>query len=51
MWVKCTYNNTLDNKALASELKLQNASLRDVTLGEETLDEMCLAFMTVYKKL
>lgn len=49
--VKCTYNNTLDNKALAAELKVQNASLKDVGLGEETLDEMCLAFMTVYKKL
>lgn len=49
--VKCTYNNTLDNRALALELKAQNASLRDVKLGEETLDEMCLAFVTVYKKL
>lgn len=49
--LKCTYDNTLGNKALATELASRGGSLQDVNLGEETMDEMCLAFITVYKGL
>ncbi|CAN5447127.1 hypothetical protein BH09MYX1_BH09MYX1_61950 [soil metagenome] len=41
--IKCTYDNTLQNSAVASALKAQGMSQpKDVVLGEQTLDEMCL---------
>jgi hypothetical protein len=46
--IRCTYDNTMNNPALASELAEQNVSQpQDVHLGESTLDEMCLALVTV----
>lgn len=49
--VRCTYDNTLQNRALASALAEQGmAQPRDITLGESTTDEMCLgAFVFVYQ--
>jgi hypothetical protein len=42
--VRCRYDNTMQNPALAAALLEQGLkSPSDVTLGETTLDEMCLA--------
>lgn len=43
LWMRCTYDNTLDNDG--TRKALDDAGLSepvDVYLGEETLDEMCL---------
>ncbi len=41
--IKCTYDNSLGNPFVASALKAQGLSQpREVTLGEQTLEEMCL---------
>ncbi len=43
MWIRCTYDNTLDNDFVAEALEDQGLlEPKDVYLGEETLDEMCL---------
>ena len=44
--IRCTYDNTLQNPWVAQALQEQNPPLtqtQQVTLGESTLDEMCLA--------
>jgi hypothetical protein len=42
--VRCTYNNTVQNQQLEAARKAQtNGIPEDIFLGEETLDEMCLA--------
>ncbi|MDB4989132.1 MAG: hypothetical protein JWN04_4310 [Myxococcaceae bacterium] len=42
--VKCVFDNTLDNKFLAKALDEQGKSAPiDVSVGEDTLNEMCLA--------
>lgn len=42
--VRCTYDNTLDNPAVVEALEEVGLDEpQDVYLGEETLDEMCLA--------
>ncbi len=42
--MKCTYDNSLDNPFVAEALEEQGLDEpQDVYLGEETLDEMCLA--------
>jgi len=50
--IKCTYDNTLGNPAVAAALKAQGLSQpKDVSLGEQTLDEMCLGvFQVVFKR-
>lgn len=50
--IKCTYDNTLGNPAVAGALKSQGLSQpQDVTLGEQTLNEMCLGvFQVVFKR-
>lgn len=50
--IKCTYDNTMNNPAVADALKDQGLTApRDVSLGETTLDEMCLGvFEAVYKR-
>lgn len=46
--VRCTYDNTLDNPALLEALAEVGADAPiDVELGEETLDEMCIAAVGV----
>lgn len=49
--IKCTYDNTLDNPKVQQSLMQQGLSQpKDVSLGETTLDEMCLgAFQIVFK--
>jgi hypothetical protein len=48
LYLRCTYDNTLENKNLARALQQQGLSEPiDVHLGEETLDEMCLAVFGV----
>jgi hypothetical protein len=51
MTVRCTYDNTMANTFLATELSTQGKSApHDVVLGETTDDEMCLgAAMFLYK--
>ena len=45
--LRCTYDNTMGNPKLVRALRDQRlASPIDVTLGEETLDEMCLGAFT-----
>jgi hypothetical protein len=46
--VRCTYDNTLDNpfvRRMLMELGLQEPI--EVTLGEQSLDEMCLGVFGV----
>jgi hypothetical protein len=46
--IRCTYDNTLQNPKVAASLSEQGLSApHDVALGETTLDEMCLANVTV----
>ena len=48
LWMECTYNNTLDHPG--TRAALEDAGLNapiDVSLGEETLDEMCLAVLGI----
>jgi hypothetical protein len=43
MTMRCTYDNTLENPFVREALDAEGMSEpRDVKLGEETLDEMCL---------
>jgi hypothetical protein len=51
--LRCTYNNTMNNASLAASLSEQGLKqTQPVTLGETTLDEMCLgAFWYVYPSL
>jgi hypothetical protein len=45
---RCTYDNSLENAAVREALVEQGLSEpRDVVLGEETLDEMCLGVFAV----
>ena len=45
--IRCTYDNTMDNLAVAASLNQQGLTApHDVVLGETTLDEMCLANVT-----
>lgn len=49
--LRCTYDNTLNNEALMGGLKEQNlAAPVDVTLGESTLEEMCLSALGLVLK-
>ena len=46
LWMRCTYDNTLDNPFVAEALAEQGLeSPVDVFLGDDTLDEMCLGVM------
>ncbi len=40
--LRCTYDNTMGNAHLASELSAQHKTVGDVLLGEQTTDEMCV---------
>jgi hypothetical protein len=50
--IRCTYDNTTQNPKLVQALREQNLTApKDVLLGEETLDEMCLgAYVLLYKR-
>jgi hypothetical protein len=46
--LRCRYDNSLDNPFVAAALREQGLTApRDVRLGEQTLDEMCLAILGV----
>jgi hypothetical protein len=46
--VRCTYDNTLGNKAIAAALAVRNMTAPvEVRVGEDTLDEMCLSLMGI----
>ncbi|WP_433930416.1 hypothetical protein AB3662_40935 [Sorangium cellulosum] len=46
--LRCTYDNTRDNPALAAQLVEERLPApRDIALGESTLDEMCVAFLPI----
>jgi hypothetical protein len=46
--LRCVYDNSMDNPFVAAALKDQGLNApRDVKLGEQTLDEMCLAILGV----
>ncbi len=49
--VRCTYDNTMTNGALANARREAGSTQAvDIALGEATTDEMCLgAFVFVYK--
>jgi Copper type II ascorbate-dependent monooxygenase, C-terminal domain len=40
--LRCTYDNSMSNRRLGTELKERGLSPIDIHLGEQTLDEMCL---------
>ncbi len=41
--VRCTYDNTMMNKRLGAEYQARGLTPMDLHLGEQTIDEMCLA--------
>jgi Copper type II ascorbate-dependent monooxygenase, C-terminal domain len=46
--VRCTYDNTLGNKAIAAALAVAGKSApTEIRVGEDTLDEMCLSLMGI----
>lgn len=48
MKVRCTYNNSLDNPVLAQALAVEGIDApSDVGVGEDTLDEMCVAIVGI----
>ena len=52
VYLRCSYDNTMGNPFLAHALAEQGLSEpKDVTLGEATLDEMCLGVFGVAVKL
>jgi hypothetical protein len=40
--LRCTYDNSMQNRRLATEYQARGLSPQPLTLGEQTLDEMCL---------
>jgi hypothetical protein len=52
VYLKCTYNNSMSNPFVVKALSEQGLPApKDVVLGEETLDEMCLGVFGVAVKL
>jgi hypothetical protein len=52
LYIRCTYDNSLGNPFVAKALAEQGLSEpKDVFLGEETLDEMCLGVFAIAVKL
>jgi hypothetical protein len=50
--LRCTYDNSMDNPFVQAALVEQGLTApRDVTLGEETLDEMCLGIFGMAQKV
>jgi Copper type II ascorbate-dependent monooxygenase, C-terminal domain len=46
--VRCVYDNTMKNRAIANALELQGLNEPvDILVGEDTLDEMCLSLMGI----
>ena len=50
--IKCTYDNSMDNRRVAAALvEAKQSAPNDITMGEDTLDEMCLGGFTLYTKM
>jgi hypothetical protein len=50
--IRCTYNNSMSNRHVANALVEQKLSEpQPITMGEDTLDEMCLGAFALYVKL
>ena len=49
--LRCTYDNSLTNRRLATELKNRSLTPADIHLGEQTLDEMCLVIPQLLVKV
>ncbi len=50
--LSCTYDNSMSNRFVAEALREQGLDApRDVVLGEETLDEMCLGAFGIAQKV
>ncbi|HYP90264.1 MAG TPA: hypothetical protein VEQ59_18965, partial [Polyangiaceae bacterium] len=50
--LRCTYDNSMQNPFVARALAEQGLSApRDVVLGEQTLDEMCLGIFGIAQKV
>jgi len=46
--VRCTYDNVMQNRAIAAALSVQGKTEPvDILVGEDTLDEMCLSLMGI----
>jgi hypothetical protein len=46
--VRCVYDNTMQNRAIATALEIQGMSEPiEIRVGEDTLDEMCLSLMGI----
>jgi hypothetical protein len=46
--VRCVYDNSMKNRAIADALSIQGLSEPvDILVGEDTLDEMCLSLMGI----
>ena len=40
--LRCTYDNSMLNRRLAEEYRNRGLPLRDIVLGKEVLNEMCM---------
>lgn len=49
--LRCTYDNTMENRRLGDELYQRGLQPRDIYLGDSTLDEMCLADVLYLRRL
>ena len=48
--LRCTYDNSMNNRRLGPEYKARGLVPKDIHLGEQTLDEMCLFIPQVLKR-
>jgi hypothetical protein len=48
--LRCTYDNTMANRRLGAEYRARLLQPMDLTLGEETVDEMCLLIQQILVK-
>ncbi len=48
--VRCTYDNSMFNRRLASELSARGLRPMDIKLGDATLDEMCMVDLLYVKR-
>lgn len=50
--IRCTYDNTMSNRKISGALREQGLSQpKEIRLGEQTLDEMCLGALSLVVKL
>jgi hypothetical protein len=49
--LRCTYDNSMNNRRLGPELAARRLTPTDVHLGEQSLDEMCLVIPQLLVKV